>query len=608
MTPTPPSPLPRLSPLSPLSPRPPREPVAIRAQVVARLCETLGCAPEVIDPQAPFASYGLGSRDAVVLSGDLEEWLGQPLSPTVFYEHPTVEALVAHLSGTVRPPHAPLTTSATVDCRIAIIGTACRFPGAPDADAFWQLLVDGRSGIQRLPPEREALIGRDAVSGIPDHGRWGGFVSDVDAFDASFFGIGAAEAESMDPQQRLLLEVAWHALEDAGQSVDALAGSRTGVYVGISTCDYAFLRDVGTGPVDTYFGTSNSPSVAAGRLSYTFDFHGPTLAVDTACSSSLVAVHLACQSLERGESDLAVAGGVNLMLAPETTTWACRARILSETGQCRTFDAAANGYVRGEGCGVVVLKRLADALAAGDPIVAVIRGSAINHDGRSSGLAAPNGTAQQRVIADALARAGVAPADVHYVEAHGTGTVLGDPIEIRALGATLCQDRSPDDPLVVGSVKTNIGHLEAAAGVAGLIKAALLLRHGTIPSHLHLTRLNPYIAAEQLPLAIPLEARPWPADGPHRVAAVSAFGLSGTNAHVVLERAPVAVPLPAEASAGHASREVGPWLLPISARSEAALRDRVSTLHAWLRTQPACAELGMLTRTINSSGCRAVFR
>jgi acyl transferase domain-containing protein len=562
----------------------PFTPDAIREQIVARLCETLSCSPERIDPHAPFASYGLGSRDAVVLSGDLEEWLGHSLSPTVFYEHPTVDALVAHLSAVAVPsrldsaagPRRPSDRDP-----IAIIGLSCRFPGAPDADAFWKLLLDGRDGVQRLPAAREALIGSDIVSEIPEEGRWGGFVEDVDAFDAPFFGIGAAEAESMDPQQRLLLELSWDALEDAGQSVDALNGSATGVFVGISTSDYALLRARIAPPIDTYFGTSNSPSVAAGRVSYTFGFHGPTLAIDTACSSSLVAVHLACHSLQRGEADLALAGGVNLMLAPETTTWACRAHILSDDGQCKTFDAAANGYVRGEGCGVVVLKRLADALAAGDPIVAVIRGSAINHDGRSSGLTAPNGRAQQRVIAQAMASAGAAPHDVHYVEAHGTGTVLGDPIEIRALGATLCDGRPSDDPLVVSSVKTNIGHLEAAAGIAGLIKAALVLRHGIIPPHLHLQTLNPYIASEQLPIVIPVQQRAWPSGGRPRLAAVSSFGLSGTNAHVVLEPPPDQSRR-RDARPAADGEEDGPWLLPISARSEGALRDRVTSFHAWL--------------------------
>jgi myxalamid-type polyketide synthase MxaE and MxaD len=437
-----------------------------------------------------------------------------------------------------------------------------------------------------MPDARRSLIGNDLLTSIPGHGLTAGYIDDADAFDAPFFGIGGAEAEGMDPQHRLLLELSWQALADAGLPADNLEGSRTGVFVGLSTSDYALLRMrlADRHRVDTYFGTSNSPSVAAGRIAYQFGFQGPAVAIDTACSSSLMAVHLACQSLRRGESDLALAAGVNLILAPETMIWACQARILSEDGRCHTFDREANGYVRGEGGGVVVLKRLADAERDADAIVAVIRGTAANHDGRSSGLTAPNGTAQQKVIGAALEDAGVSPLEVQYVEAHGTGTTLGDPIEVRALGGSLCRDRAEDRPLVVGSVKTNIGHLEAAAGVAGLIKAALAVRAGRVPPHLHLREVNPYIAAERLPVRFPTRVEDWPGDG-RRVAGVSSFGLSGTNVHVVVESPQKLPEMPLDAMDDPRTR-----VLPLSAHSDTALRRRAADLADWLDRETAPLE------------------
>ena len=338
----------------------------------------------------------------------------------------------------------------------------------------------------------------------------------VDGFDPLFFGISPREAELMDPQQRLLLEVAWEALEWAGIAPDSLAGSSTGVFVGISTTEYAAGVQSGTAIIDAYVGTGNALSIAANRLSYVLGLRGPSMAVDTACSSSLVAVHLACQSLRSGESDLALAGGVNLLLVPETMVNFSRARMLSPDGRCKTFDAAADGYVRGEGCGVVVLRRLSDARAAGDQVLAVVRGSAVNQDGRSNGLTAPNGPAQEAVVRRALEVAGVDPVDVGYVEAHGTGTPLGDPIELRALGRVLGPAGPPERPLVVGSVKTNIGHLEAAAGIAGLIKAVLAVHHGQIPAHLNFTEPNPHIPWDELPVVIPTAHRLGPAPGGRR--------------------------------------------------------------------------------------------
>ncbi|MGE3267190.1 MAG: SDR family NAD(P)-dependent oxidoreductase [Chloroflexota bacterium] len=453
---------------------------------------------------------------------------------------------------------------------IAIVGLGCRFPGgAHDPEIFWQLLRDGVDAIREVPADRwdiDAYFDPDADAPGKMNTRWGGFLDGVDQFDPQFFGIAPREAASMDPQQRLLLEVAWEALERAGQAPARLVGSRTGVFVGISGNDYArlHLEAGGLAGLDAYHVSGVAHSIAAGRLSYVLGLQGPSMSVDTACSSSLVAVHLACQSLRQGESDLALAGGVNLILHPENTVTLSRLRMMAPGGRCRTFDVAGDGYVRGEGCGIVVLKRLSDAVANGDSILAVIRGSAVNQDGPSGGLTAPNGPAQEAVIRDALVNAGIGPGDVSYVETHGTGTSLGDPIEVGALAAALGQQRAPDDPLMIGSVKTNIGHLEPVAGVASLIKTVLALQHGEIPPHLHLENPNPYIPWDQIPVVVPTERTPWRPKAGRRFAGVSSFGFSGTNAHVVVEEAPAAIPT--------ASAHGRPLhLLSLSARSESAL-------------------------------------
>ena len=453
---------------------------------------------------------------------------------------------------------------------VAIVGVGCRFPGdASGPEGYWRLLSGGVDAVAEVPRDRwdiDAYYDPDPDAAGKMYTRYGAFVRDVDRFDAPFFRIAPREAISMDPQQRLLLEVTWEALEHAGCAPDSLMGTEAGVFVGISTNDYAqlLLKASAETGVDTYFGTGNAFNASAGRLSYVLGVQGPSMAVDTACSSSLVAVHLACQSLRSRECGLALAAGVNLILTPEVTVNFCRARMLAADGKCRTFDAAADGYTRGEGCGVLVLKRLSDALAAGDRILALIRGSAVNQDGRSAGLTAPNELAQQAVIHNALAAARLSPADISYVEAHGTGTSLGDPIEMHALAAAFA-GRGADRPLVVGSVKTNIGHLEAAAGVAGIIKVALALQHRVIPPHLHFTRLNPHIALDGFPLVVPTQSMDWPSAAGPRRAGISAFGFSGTNAHVVLEEAPA----PAERAAG-TDRPV--HVLTLSARSDGALR------------------------------------
>ena len=452
---------------------------------------------------------------------------------------------------------------------VAIIGMGMRFPGhVHDAGTFADLLWSGRDAVTTIPAERwslERLYADDPDAPGRMTTRYGAFLDRVDSFDAEFFGISPREAATMDPQQRLLLEVAWEALEDAGHAGPTLAGSRAGVYLGIANNDYGRALYSQPDAIDAYFGTGNAYSVAAGRLSYFLGVHGPSLAIDTACSSSLVALHLACQGLRLGECDLALAGGVNLVLTPEMNITFSKARMMAADGKCKTFDATADGYVRGEGCAIVALRRLSDAVANRDRILAVVRGTAVNQDGRSGGLTAPNGPAQEAVIRAALEAAGVSPATVSYVEAHGTGTPLGDPIEVGALNAALCQGRNPQRPLLVGSVKTNLGHLEAAAGVAGIIKVVLALQRREIPAQLHFTRGNPHIDWEAWPVKVPVEVTPWqPIDG-RRVAGVSSFGFSGTNAHAIVEEAPVV--------AEHVEERERPiHVLALSARDEGSLR------------------------------------
>jgi myxalamid-type polyketide synthase MxaE and MxaD len=446
---------------------------------------------------------------------------------------------------------------------IAVVGLGCRFPGGADRpEALWQLLERSVDAVREIPAERwppEAILGnRPEV-------RWAGLIDNVDGFDAAFFGISPREAESLDPQQRLLLEVAWEALEDAGQRVDALAGSATGVFTGLCAVDYqgrVLTRD--PRQFDAYCTTGTLMSTAAGRISYTFGFQGPCMSVDTACSSSLVALSLACDSLRAGTSEVALAGGVNLVLSPRVMAMLAETQALSPEGRCKTLDARASGFVRGEGCGIVVLKRLSDARRDGDRIRALIRGWAVNQDGRSTGLTAPNVLSQQALLRRALQHARVPAEAIGYVEMHGTGTPLGDPIEAEAIREVLGKPRADGSSCVLGALKTNLGHLEAAAGVAGLIKAVLALEHEEIPRNLHFRRLNPRISLEGTPFVIPTESVPWKRGVKPRLAGVSAFGLSGTNAHVILEEAPtVAVTeRPAEASS---------YLLPISAKSRGAL-------------------------------------
>jgi len=455
--------------------------------------------------------------------------------------------------------------------RIAVIGAGCRLPGGVDSlDGFWAMLDAGVDAISEVPADRwsaDALYDPDWLVPGKMATRWGGLVQEIDQFDPEFFDLVPREARRVDPQQRMLLETAWRTIEDAGLVAERLAGSATAVFVGIhnQSSDYYWLQLRDREAIDAYTSTGAAHSISANRLSYWLDLRGPSVAIDSACSSSLVAVHQAMRSLRAGECDLALAGGVNLILAPEPTIAFSKLQMMAADGRCKTFDSRADGYVRGEGCGLVALKRLEDALADGDAIRAVIRGSAVNQDGRTNGLTAPNGLSQQQVITKALEDAGVRPEQVGYVEAHGTGTSLGDPIEIEALGKVLATPAGDRSPCRVGSVKTNIGHLEAAAGIAGLIKAMLCLRHGRTPPHLHFEQLNPHIRLDGRTLAIGGDRAAWP-EGRDPIAGVSSFGFGGTNAHVVLERAPAI-----ETTADRSAAETSSCLLPVSARSTAAL-------------------------------------
>ncbi|TXD37250.1 AMP-binding protein [Lujinxingia vulgaris] len=521
-----------------------------------RVAEEAGVSEVAVSLRSPFANYGLGSAEAVGLVGELEEAFGVSLAATTLYDFPTIAQLARHVEmlradATSARSATPANISTSSPARraaaslqegaVAIVGMACRFPGAEGVEAFWRLLSEGRSGITEVPAwrwKKEDYLEPTAVGFDVMVTPRAGFVDGVEAFDASFFGISPREARAMDPQQRLVMEVAWHALEDAGFNAETLAGSRTGVFVGQSGSDFARLYQGAA----VRAGTGLSASITANRLSYAWDLRGPSQTVDTACSSSLVALDQAVLNLRAGRCDQAVVGGVNAIFDPQVSVAFSQAGMLSPDGLCKTFDAGANGYVRGEGCGVVVLKRLEDALEAGDAIWAVVRGVAVNQDGQTNGLTAPNGHAQQAVIRAAWDDAGVEPSHASYVEAHGTGTELGDAIEARSLQKVFGEGRLPDAAKVaLGSVKTNVGHLEAAAGVAGLMKSALMLSQKSIAPHLNFERANPACELEGSALEVVTEARQWEvAEGQTRLSGLSGFGFGGTNVHVVLEEAPAA--------------------------------------------------------------------
>ncbi|MEH2381696.1 MAG: amino acid adenylation domain-containing protein [Nostoc sp.] len=469
---------------------------------------------------------------------------------------------------------------------IAVIGVACRFPSAKSPEAFWELLHTGGDAITEVPPERwniDTLYDPEPATPGKMYTRWAGLLENVDHFDPSFFQISPYEAEYMDPQHRLLLEVAWEALENAGLAPNNLSGSQTGVFIGISSSDYDRLGCYRSlydfSHISAYSGTGTSLSIAANRISYLLNLRGPSMAIDTACSASLVAVHYASQSLQTGESNLCLVGGVNLIFSPVPMIACSQTRMMAADGRCKTFDASADGYVRGEGCGVVVLKRLVDALQDGDNVLAVIRGSAVNQDGLTNGLTAPNGPSQQAVIRQALKNAGVEPEQISYVEAHGTGTSLGDPIEVRSLKAVLMPNRQPDQTCWLGSLKTNIGHLEAAAGIASLIKVILSVQHQEIPPNVHFKQLNPYISLAGTTFSIPTECQSWTSEKGRRFAGISAFGFGGTNCHVIVEEAPVNTIVTSNI-------ERSLHLLTLSAKSEPALRELVQSYIDFLASHP----------------------
>jgi len=491
---------------------------------------------------------------------------------------------------------------------IAIVGIGCRFPGGADGPAaYWDMLREGTDAIGEVPADRwsaDAYYNSDPDVPGKMYTTRGGFLPAVDAFDPQFFGIAPREAMQLDPQQRLLLEVSWEAIEHANIAAADLRHSATGVFVGIISMEYGShtLWSGDVEQIDAYSGTGSSLSVAAGRLSYVLGLNGPCMALDTACSSSLLAVHLACQSLRLGECSRALAGGVNLILGPELHINFSKARMLSPDGRCKTFDGSADGYGRGEGCGMIVLKRLSDALADGDEVLAQIKGSAVNHDGASGGLTVPNGPAQERMIRQALDSAGVQPEQVDYIEAHGTGTALGDPIEMGALGKVFAAGRDAEKPLVVGSAKTNFGHLEAAAGVAGLIKVVLAMQHEAIPPHLHFAEPSPHIDWQNLAVDIPTSLRPWLSGTEPRLAGVSSFGFSGTNIHIVLEEAPAALALPAPVVPINIERPQ--HLLTLSARTPEAL-DALAASHA--RHLAANPHISPGDFCFTASTCRSAF-
>ncbi|PRQ09065.1 type I polyketide synthase [Enhygromyxa salina] len=565
------------------------------------MSRTLGIEPSRVDPNTRFREFGLDSEQITGLVARLASHVGHPLSPVAPWEHPTPLALARHavaiqasasptlgspsLGGRATNPGASMSSEP-----IAIVGIGCRLPGSVyNPEQLWELLCSGGTGVKQVPSDRfdvKEYLDVDRAAPGKMTTRWGGFLDQVDQFDATFFGISPREAQQMDPQQRMGLELSWEALEDAGVDPLSLRGGNVGVFVGAMWCDYARLTSDELTDIDQHTGTGADTSIISGRISYTLGLEGNSLTVNTASSSSLVAVHLACQSLRAGETTMAIAGGINLILTPHGTVVMTKLGTQNPAGQCRAFDAAANGYVRAEGGGLVILKPLSRAIADGDRIYCLIRGSAANNDGFSNGLTAPNPKAQESVLRAALANARVNPASVHYVETHGPGTILGDPLEASALGAVIGSAHPADRPLRLGSVKTNLGHLEAAAGIAGLMKTALSLYHRMLVPNLHFEQPNPHIPFEQLHLSVQTELEGWPAGNEVPRAGVSSFGYGGSNCHAVLEAAPKSEAL----------------LLPLGSVTAAGLRRQVLAaldfafeLTTWNETAALCRALSERT-------------
>ncbi|MFD0683588.1 type I polyketide synthase [Actinomadura fibrosa] len=583
---------------------------SIRRYLIEQIARRSRIAAAEVDPDRPLEEFGLASRDAVAIAGELEQMLGRALPATLVWEHPTIDRLAVALAGGAveaapEPAPAAVARKAAADEPIAVIGIGCRFPGGErdltGPEDYWRFLTGRGDAIREVPDGRW-----DAFDdGSPEVGdllerttRLGGFLDDVAGFDARFFGITPREAAVMDPQQRLVLEVAWEAFEHAGIGPASLRGSRTGVFVGVSAPEYAAFTASDLASLEPFTATGAALSIIANRLSYLLDLRGPSMIVDTACSSSLVSTHLAVRALRSGEADVALAGGVNLLLSPTVTMTFDLAGGTAADGHCKAFDASADGMVRAEGCGAVVLKRLSDAQRDGDRILAVVRESGVNSDGRSNGLVAPNSDAQRALLRDVYASAGIDTREVDYVEAHGTGTFLGDPIEAKAVGEVLGAGRPEDEPLLLGSAKSNLGHMESAAGVAGLIKAVLALHHRVIPPSAHYKEPNPHIPFDELRLRVVAEETPWPERSHPPRAGVSGFGFGGTNAHVLLEAAPVQ------------EADVQPTVVrtfPLSDVSDDRIRDHAALLAAWLPGRDD-VELADLARTLHRRGGRGRAR
>ncbi|WOX07863.1 type I polyketide synthase [Streptomyces sp. N50] len=565
----------------------------LRRRIAERVAEWNNTPVDDVPLDRPLAELGMSSRDAVVLAGELSSLTGHELPATLLWEAPTVDALVERVCGTaMRTAVQANPVAAAPGEPVAVIGVGCRLPGGVRGPAdYWRLLIDGVDAISRAPEDRRADF---TAFPPPETPLYGGYLDDIAGFDADFFRITPREAAVMDPQQRILLEVVRETLDHAAVPAPSLAGTATGIYVGVSAPEYGQLTGADANAVDPWAPAGAALSVTAGRLAYVLDTHGPNMAVDTACSSSLVALHQACVSLRTGETDTAIAAGVNVLLSPVVGVAFERAGALAPDGRCKPFSTAADGIGRGEGCAAVLLKRLSDAERDGDRVLAVIRATAVNSDGRSNGLLAPNPAAQQALLTTAYARAGLTPAHIDYVEAHGTGTPLGDPIEAGALGAVLGAGRDPEQPLLLGSVKGNLGHLESAAGITGLVKTVLALHHDLVPPSLHGTSLD------DARLRVVTEPEPWPRYGGTATAGISGFGFGGTNAHAVVEEWRPAV-LRGEEPAAR--------LHLLSDVDTERVRDTASRLAAWLRTpEGSAARPADVARTLAGRAGRGPVR